>query len=197
MDESLVKIRHDRSVKDFPGLRLEDDEYVEFYFRRAKVCLWAIWGGTFFGLVFILLAFLLVLLGQSRLDEMGVNFMYIILFALLAAALLIGIISLKVYKGNKLFITNRRVIQFVMDSLVSTSINIIDLVSIEDASFRQESLLQKMFHFGILRLSTVGDETTYTFKYSDIKPEELKAVTDLISQAKKTNKLAKEDTPSA
>lgn len=197
MDESLAKIRHDRSVKDFPGLRLEDDEYVEFYFRRAKVCLWAIWGGTFFGLVFILLAFLLVLLGQSRLDEMGVNFMYIILFALLAAALLIGIISLKVYKGNKLFITNRRVIQFVMDSLVSTSINIIDLVSIEDASFRQESLLQKMFHFGILRLSTVGDETTYTFKYSDIKPEELKAVTDLISQAKKTNRLAKEDTPSA
>lgn len=197
MDESLAKIRHDRSVKDFPGLRLEDDEYVEFYFRRAKVCLWAIWGGTFFGLVFILLAFLLVLLGQSRLDEMGVNFMYIILFALLAAALLIGIISLKVYKGNKLFITNRRVMQFVMDSLVSTSINIIDLVSIEDASFRQESLLQKMFHFGILRLSTVGDETTYTFKYSDIKPEELKAVTDLISQAKKTNKLAKEDTPSA
>ena len=197
MDESLAKIRHDRSVKDFPGLRLEDDEYVEFYFRRAKVCLWAIWGGTFFGLVFILLAFLLVLLGQSRLDEMGVNFMYIILFALLAAALLIGIISLKVYKGNKLFITNRRVMQFVMDSLVSTSINIIDLVSIEDASFRQESLLQKMFHFGILRLSTVGDETTYTFKYSDIKPEELKAVTDLISQAKKANKLAKEDTPSA
>ena len=197
MDESLAKIRHDRSVKDFPGLRLEDDEYVEFYFRRAKVCLWAIWGGTFFGLVFILLAFLLVLLGQSRLDEMGVNFMYIILFALLAAALLICVISLKVYKGNKLFITNRRVIQFVMDSLVSTSINIIDLVSIEDASFRQESLLQKMFHFGILRLSTVGDETTYTFKYSDIKPEELKAVTDLISQAKKANKLAKEDTPSA
>lgn len=195
MDESLAKIRHDRSVKDFPGLRLEDDEYVEFYFRRAKVCLWAIWGGTFFGLVFILLAFLLVLLGQSRLDEMGVNFMYIILFALLAAALLICVISLKVYKGNKLFITNRRVIQFVMDSLVSTSINIIDLVSIEDASFRQESLLQKMFHFGILRLSTVGDETTYTFKYSDIKPEELKAVTDLISQAKKANKLAKEDTP--
>ena len=192
MDESLAKIRHDRSVKDFPGLRLEDDEYVEFYFRRAKVCLWAIWGGTFFGLVFILLAFLLVLLGQSRLDEMGVNFMYIILFALLAAALLIGVISLKVYKGNKLFITNRRAIQFVMDSLVSTSINIIDLVSIEDASFRQESLLQKMFHFGILRLSTVGDETTYTFKYSDIKPEELKAVTDLISAAKKANREAKE-----
>ena len=85
MDESLVKIRHDRSVKDFPGLRLEEDEYVEYFFRRARVCLMAIWGGAFFGVVIVLLGFLLVLLGKARLDEMGLQFMYIILFSLLAA----------------------------------------------------------------------------------------------------------------
>ena len=39
MDESLAKIRHERSKKDFPKLKLEDDEYVEFAFLRAKVCL--------------------------------------------------------------------------------------------------------------------------------------------------------------
>lgn len=192
MDESLAKIRHDRSVKDFPGLRLEEGEYVEFYFRRAKVCLMAIWGGVFFGVVAILLGFLLVLMGQSKLDELGLHFMYIVLFSLLAAVLLILIFALKIYYGNKLFVTNRKVIQFVMMSPVSTSINIIDLFSIEDASFRQDSLLQKMFHFGTLRLATVGDETTYTFTYSDIKPEELKAVTDLISEAKKLNRNSKE-----
>lgn len=192
MDESLAKIRHDRSVKDFPGLRLEEDEYVEFYFRRAKVCLMAIWGGAFFGLVVILLGFLLVLMGQSKLDELGVQFMFIILFSLLAAVILIFLLALKIYYGNKLFVTNRKVIQFTMISPVSTSINIIDLFSIEDASFRQDSLLQKMFHFGTLRLATVGDETTYTFTYSDIKPEELKAVTDLISEAKKLNRNSKE-----
>ena len=37
MDENLAKIRHERSKKDFPGLRLDEDEYVEFAFRRAKV----------------------------------------------------------------------------------------------------------------------------------------------------------------
>ena len=88
MDESLVKIRHDRSKKDFPELKLDDDEYVEFAFKRAKVCLFAIFGGTFIGLILILLAFLVVLLGQSMIDEMGKNFLFIILFALLAAALL-------------------------------------------------------------------------------------------------------------
>ena len=188
MDESLVKIRHERSKKDFPGLRLEEDEYVEYFFRRARVCLMAIWGGSFFGVVVILLGFLLVLMGQSKLDELGLQFMLIMLFSLLAAVIFIFLFALKIYYGNKLFVTNRKVIQFIMMSPISSSINIIDLFSIEDASFRQDSLMQKMFHFGTLRLATVGDETTYTFTYSDIKPEELKAVTDLISEVKKQNR---------
>ena len=188
MDASLAKIRHERSKKDFPGLKLEDDEYVEFFFRRAKICLMMIWGGTFVGLVIILLAFLFVLIGQARLDEMGVRFLFIILFALLAASLVICMLALKIYRGNKLYVTNKRAIQMVMNSPVSTSINIIDLFSIEDASFRQENIFQKLFHYGTLRLATVGDETTYTFTFSDISTEELRAVTDLISKAKEKNK---------
>ena len=184
MDKSLAKIRHERSRKDFPGLKLEDGEYVEFFFKRAKVCLKMIWGGTFVGLVVVLLAFLLVLMGQSMIDDMGRNFLFIILFTLLAATLLTLMVALKLYSGNKLYITNKRVTQMVMDSPVTTSINIIDLASVEDASFRQENLLQKVFKYGTLRLATVGDETTYTFKYSDISTEELRAVTDLITKAK-------------
>ena len=192
MDESLARIRHERSKKDFPGLRLEDDEYVEFAFKRARVCLLTIIGGVMFGLIVVLLAFLLVLMGQSMIDEMGRNFLFIILAALLASAVMIGVVSLVVYNGNRLFITNRRVIQMVMTSPVVNSVNIIDLSSVEDASFRQENLLQNLFHYGTFRLSTVGDETTYTFKYSDISGEELKAVTDLISNAKKRGRKKKE-----
>ena len=192
MDESLARIRHERSKKDFPGLRLEDDEYVEFAFKRARVCLLLIIGGVMFGLIVVLLAFLLVLMGQSMIDEMGRNFLFIILAALLASAVIIGVVSLVVYNGNRLFITNRRVIQMVMTSPVVNSVNIIDLSSVEDASFRQENLLQNLFHYGTFRLSTVGDETTYTFKYSDISGGELKAVTDLISNAKKRGRKKKE-----
>lgn len=192
MDKSLAKIRHERSKKDFPGLRLEDDEYVEFAFRRAKICLFLIWGGVAFGLIVILLAFLLVLMSQTMLDEMGQRFLYIILAALLAVALLTGIIASIIYHGNKLFITNKRAIQMVMSSPVANSVNIIDLSSVEDASFRRENLLQNLFHYGTLRLATIGDETTYTFKYSDISGEDLEAVTKLISNAKKEEK-KKED----
>lgn len=192
MDENLAKIRHERSKKDFPGLRLEDDEYVEFAFKRAKVCLFMILGCTALGLIVVLLAFLLVLMGQSMIDDMGRNFLFIILAALLASAVIIGIVALTIYNGNKLFITNRRVIQMVMTSPVANSVNIIDLSSVEDASFRQDSILQNLFHYGTFRLSTVGDETTYTFKYSDITGEQLKAVTDLISAAKKRGRKKKE-----
>ena len=192
MDEGLAKIRHERSKKDFPGLRLKENEYVEFAFKRAKICLWMILCGTMFGLIVVLLAFLLVLMSQDMLDEMGRNFLFIILAALLASAVVIGLVALTIYNGNKLFITNRRVIQMMMTSPVASSVNIIDLTSIEDASFRQDSILQNLFHYGTFRLSTVGDETTYTFKYSDITGEQLKEVTDLISNAKKRGRKKKE-----
>ena len=188
MDENLAKIRHERSKKDFPGLKLDEDEYVEYFFKRAKICLWMIWGATFIGLVIILLAFLIVLMHQTAIDEMGRNFLFIILFALLATALIIWMIALKIYNGNKLYITNKRVMQMVMNSPVSTSINIIDLESVEDASFRQHNILQKLFHYGTFRLATVGEETTYTFPFSDISPSELRGVTELISAAKKISK---------
>lgn len=193
MDTSLARIRHDRSKKDFPYLTLEDDEYVEFAFSRARICILMIWGCVALGLILILLAFLLTLLGQSMLDEMGKNFIFMILTALVATALIIGIIASRIYRGNKLFITNKHAIQFIMNSPVSTSVNIIDLSSIEDASFHQDNLMQKLFRYGTLRLSTVGDETTYTFKYSDIAPNDLKTITKLITDAKKISKKSKED----
>jgi hypothetical protein len=83
-----------------------------------------------------------------------------------------------------MIITNKHVIQMVMKSPVATSVNIIDLQSIEDASFHQSGLLQKLFRYGTLRLSTIGDETTYTFPYSDVSPSELKAISKLITEAK-------------
>ena len=188
MDENLAKIRHERSRKDFPMLNLEDDEYVEFAFKRARICLLIILGGTALGVILVLLGFLVTLLFQSRIDEMGKNFLFIIMVALLASAVIIGMIAMITYKGNRLFITNRRVIQLIMTSLVSTSVNAIDLPSVEDVSFHQDGIMQKLFHYGTLRLATVGDETTYTFKYSDITPEDMKAISKMITEAKKRNK---------
>ena len=188
MDENLAKIRHERSKKDFPGLSLKEGEYVEFAFKRAQIVLLLIFGGMAFGVIVVLLAFLIALLGQEMIDEMGRKFLNIILLALLAATVIMGLVALTTHRGNRLYVTNKRVIQLIMNSLVSSSVNAIDLSSVEDVSFHQNGILQKMLHFGTLRLATVGDETTYTFKYSDISPEDLEALSKMISDAKKRGK---------
>ena len=184
MDENMIKIRSERSRKDFPQLKLEDGEYVEYAFSRAKICLVMIFGGVALGLIAILVGFLVVLMGQSTLDAMGRNFLYIILGCLVLAAMLIGLVALIVYHGNKLYVTNKRVTQKMMKSPVVTSVNVIDLASIEDASFHQSGLMQKLFRYGTFRLSTVGDETTYTFEYSDVTPEQVRGISRLITEAK-------------
>ena len=193
MDENLAKIRHERSKKDFPGLSLEDGEYVELSFRRARICLLMIIGGMAFGVIVILLATLLTLMGQAMLDEMGKSFLFIILFALLVASLIMGIVALMIYNGNRLYVTNRRVIQLLMNSLVSSSVNAIDLTSVEDVSFHKDGILQQIFNYGTLRLATVGDETTYTFKYSDVSSEDLETISNIITKAKKRGKKRSDD----
>ena len=184
MDKNLVQIRHARSMKDFPYLKLEEDEYVEFAFKRARVCFMLIFGGVAAGLILILAIFLLVLMSQKSLDTMGRNFMYILLLVLVLTAVIVAWVATMVFSRNKLFLTNKHAIQFIMKSPLATSINIIDLASVEDASYSQSGILQKFFKYGTLRLSTVGDETTYTFPFSDITPAELKAVSKLISSKK-------------
>ena len=171
-------------MKDFPFLELEDNEYVEYAFKRARVWLNLILGGLAAGLILILLAFLLVLMGKDSLNATGINFLYIILGALLVSVFLVGLFTIMVYRGNKLFITNKHVIQLIMSSPMANSVNMIDLTSIEDTSFSQNGFMQKMFGYGTFRLSTVGEETTYTFKKSDITAEELRAVAKLVSKAK-------------
>lgn len=182
MDESLAKIRHARSKKDFPFLKLEENEYVEFAFSRAKVCLFMIFGGVTVGILAVLAMFLMVM--GSNIDAIGKKFVSVLLVFLVITALMIGAVALIVYRGNRLFITNKHAIQMVMKSPVATSMNMIDLPSIEDASFHQNGLTQKILKYGTFRLSTIGDETTYTFAYSDVTPEELKAVSELITKAK-------------
>lgn len=187
MNEALKNVRHARSKKDFPHLKLEEGEYVELAFSRAKICLTAIMVGTIAAFALILLVFIITMAsGVLSSDDMGRNFLAVVFTTIIAVIFIAAIISLRIYRGNKLFITNKRVMQFSMTSLVSSSVNIIDLSSIEDASYHQKNIFQKIFKYGTLRLSTVGDETTYTFPFSDISAEELKQIAYLVSNVKKS-----------
>ena len=70
-----------------------------------------------------------------------------------------------VYVNNKFFLTNESVIQEIQHSLFARLEQTVSLSNIEDASYVQTNIIQTIFDYGSIRLSTEGDETTYRFTY--------------------------------
>lgn len=189
MKKELVRLRHARSKKDFPEITLEEDEYVELAIRRSKIGLFFIWLGVILGFVALTVVLILFAHGGASSSVFKINaaskhYLYIMVFSLYAILALFGIVATITYASNKLYITNKRAIQMTMTSLFSKSTNIIELVSIEDVSFKQDGIFEHVFQLGTIRMSTVGDETTYTFKYVNTPRDELDTITHLVHTIK-------------
>lgn len=163
-----LKQLHDASMERYPFLNLSRGEHVILAVRRHPIGLLVPVGVTAL-LVTVLLAGVLsypMLQADgylASLPEFGVVFGPALLFILLIA--LGGYIAVWVYLQNKFFMTNESVIQEIQYSLFSRHEQTVSLGSIEDASYRQTGILQLMFNYGTIRLSTEGEETTYRFYY--------------------------------
>ena len=71
-----------------------------------------------------------------------------------------------------------------MSGLFTRSSNVIELSRIEDVSFKQNGFFDYIFRIGTIRMSTVGDETTYTFPFVDTPTDEVNLIAHLIHLAK-------------
>ena len=159
----------ERSRRLYPTLNLSDGEYVLRAVRRHPI-----------GIVMPLaLGVLLISLSLSvafnygdivaRTGMPGViaspGFMTVPLWVFSAIVALGMAIAYYVYVQNKFFLTNESVIQEIQTSLFSRQEQTVSLGNIEDASFTQKGIIQQVFNYGDIRLSTEGDETTYRFSY--------------------------------
>ena len=145
MKEDVVKLRHERSLKDYPGLALEDDEYVELEINRSKAGLVLIWGIVI--LLSLIMAVSIAVLTLSG-DFLGLNdtahsYLLMLLIILFVIFIVAGLVLSYVYKGNRMYVTNHRIIRYTTDALFAHSKNVINLVSVEDVSFRQNSIILK------------------------------------------------------
>lgn len=162
-----AKRRHEESVRKYPSLNLSEGEYVINAVRRHPIGLVSIIGVA--GL--LILAVCAVIVAYPALAERSVVtlpplssfIMPALLFILLIT--LGGYIAAQVYLSNKFFLTNESVIQEIQTSLFARREQTVSLANIEDASYRQNGIIQSLFHYGSIRLSTEGDETTYRFYY--------------------------------
>lgn len=189
MKEDLAKIRHARSVKEFPEVDFEENEFVELAIRRSKLGLILIWAGEVAG--FGVLTVILVLLmngGASssmfNLNDAAMGYLRLAVVALYGVLFVSGLVGTFIYKGNVLVITNKRAVHRTRSNLLAASTNIIELSSIEDVSLRKSGVFDYLFHLGTIRMSTVGDETTYTFPFVDTPRDEIKKISSLVHKAK-------------
>ncbi len=161
--------KHDRSARFHPLLNLSEGEYVIRTVRRHPIGLILPLSG---GSLVIALALIVAsnytaiaetLMFSGVLADAAAVMTPILLFCVLIA--LGMLVTYYVYVNNKFFLTNESVIQEVQISLFSRREQIVSLGNIEDASYVQQGIMQQLFNYGSIRLSTEGDETTYRFSY--------------------------------
>jgi len=163
-----IQAKHDESVRLFPHLNLSDHEYIISVVRRHPIGLALPVGITVFCIALILsLTLNYVPLAESFGIVSPPPYGAVLLSGLLLSFLFLvgGYVAIWVYVNNRFFLTNESVIQEIQVSLFSKHEQTVSLTNIEDASYRQQGILQSLFNYGSIRLSTEGDETTYRFFY--------------------------------
>ena len=165
------------------GISLEAGERIVLEIKRTKIIPILIFAGACLASILLFALYILINAGNAfvfALDTNGRAFFLLVIAIVLGTVWIATLISLNVYTTNKLFVTNKRLIQRVANSLFDTAMNVIDLVSVEDVSFKQAGLFEYLFEVGTLRMSTIGDETTYIFKYLDTPTDELETITHYV-----------------
>lgn len=189
MKKELVKLHHARSAKDFPELKLEENEFVELAITRSKLGVVLMWGAAAFGYLALFIALLFLEVNtDTALNGFAKSYVYLIILVLFCIITVTALIGTKVYRSNRLYVTNKRLIHHQANSLFSKSVNVIELLSIEDVSFKQENIADHFLKLGTIRMSTVGDETTYVFKYVNTPKDELDTITHLVHMEKEKTK---------
>ena len=171
------------SKKQLPGITFEKGEHLVLVIKRTKLIPLGFWAGAFICSIVLIAASILINGGSSfvfNLDPTSRSFFLMIILVVLGTIWIATLISTHVYSGNCLYVTNKRLIQNIVTSLFSSSTNVIDLVAVEDVSFKQSGIFEHMFSVGTLRMSTIGSETTYTFEHVDTPTDELETITHLV-----------------
>lgn len=167
-----IKQKHADSRKKYPNLNLSEGEYIITAVKRHPIGLLQIWfvvaailvtfGGLFGALFMGGVTDSLSMLGDSsQITGLGASIL-VLFFALIIGG---GFIATYIYNANRFYLTNESVIQEIQTGLFAKHEQTVSLINIEDASYRQTGIIQTMFNYGTIRLSTEGDETTYRFTY--------------------------------
>ncbi|PID33454.1 hypothetical protein CR969_00675 [Candidatus Saccharibacteria bacterium] len=164
-DELMAKYR--ASSDRYPFLNLSEGEYVILDIKRHPIGMLIPISITTLLVAGIIsfAVFYPAIVNSTPLAMPSIGTVVVIALLLAFIVTLGGAAALWVYLQNQFFMTNESVIQEIQESLFSRHEQTVSLGSIEDASFRQKGIIQIIFNYGTIRLSTEGEETTYIFHF--------------------------------
>ncbi|HEY5695672.1 MAG TPA: PH domain-containing protein [Candidatus Saccharimonadales bacterium] len=182
-----VKRRHAISAEKYPSLNLSDAEYIISAVRRHPIGMAApviltVLIISFIASVLINFSIIMNALGIYAPPPFGT--VLLIGLLLMAAVAVGGYISIWIYTNNRFYLTNESVIQEIQTGLFSRHEQTVSLENIEDASYYQSGIIQVLFNYGSIRLSTEGDETTYRFSYVANPKEQIATLNNAVEAFK-------------
>ncbi len=195
ISESAQK-KHAESRYKYPFLNLSEGEYVISAIRRHPIGLASIWGLVVLAVVIILsLPALMAWLDLPfiSLSPSAVMSGALVVLLLIVLAVLAGVIATVIYDANRFFLTNESVIQHIQSGLFSKKDQTISLNNIEDASYRQQGILQTVLNYGSIRLSTEGEETTYRFYFVADPEEQIRLLNNAVEAFKNFRPIGDDD----
>jgi len=191
-DPRVIKARHEQSVKTYPDITVDEDEYVVLSMRRHSLgYLLNIIFSAFIG-VLLISAWIIICFMPNPLP-IPANFkpqISLIFSSITLLLIILTYVNYVVYRANRFVITNERAIQWISNTIMSQKKQVINLESIEDISYSREGILQHLFDYGTVKLSTVGDESTYTFPFSPNPDKKAEFLSDIVEAARENQMLS-------
>ena len=189
-DPRVIKARHEQSVRTYPDITVDEDEYVVLSMRRHSLgYLLNIIVSAFIS-VLLISAWIIIYIMPNPLP-IPANFkpqISLIFGSITLLLIILTYVNYVVYRANRFVITNERAIQWI--SIMSQKKQVINLESIEDISYSREGILQHLFDYGTVKLSTVGDESTYTFPFSPNPDKKAEFLSDIVEAARENQMLS-------
>ena len=194
--------RHQDSKRKYPRLNLSQGEYVIEVVDRHPIGLFGIWAAA--GIVILVLVILMALISGGALtsDLSGQPTVPIVVLAIPAIlisflVLIFAFVASYVYTANRFYLTNESVIQHIQNSLFSKREQTVSLANVEDASFSQDGIVPHLLDYGMIRLSTQGDETTYRFQYASHPEKSIGILNNAVEAFKNGRPVTAEDSRSS
>ena len=183
-----VSRKHDESQARYSQLNLSEGEFVISAVKRHPIGLISIWAVVILAVI-LLLAIPFIIASTSDVVPLNLTPAAVtsgVSLILLGVVLIIlgGLVATVVYDANRFYLTNESVTQLIQSGLFSRRSQTISLNNIEDASYTQKGILQTIFNYGSIRLSTEGEETTYRFAYVANPQQQVRLLNDAIEAFK-------------